>query len=1059
MAAQVIQIPLTGGLKQSVATEYLDPTQNLITVQNGTYQKDGAVQKRPGVAAVTGGAAPVYPPGDPVFGVPKRLITRRQGQELAAINGDGIYSVSPSTGVIASRGLVPGCVATREHIVGGSQPVSGNQAAAFSSPSVAVGGGFQLIAYRDQTGASTSGLSIVSGALYVTLKDANGAVLIDSRYISGNQLAPTAVIVGGYGYVFVGTANTGDINCYTINLATLAVAFVNVVSDALSGYENVFTATPYVGGGTGILFFYGQASSADSVPRYARMESLPAMTLTGAAGLQAASGIVYSVACRHDQSNTGLAWFGWELVTSGPAETNYAAVLAVPAWTTTHAAFSVIASPGGAPRVGVEPMNATQCCYTTAYSAQTITTSGTVVAGTILSILGLGATSGDPFIISRPFRVTSGGVDRIYAMVSYYSASGASGAQNGSYILLDLRAYETSVPLRVVAAMAPRQADLTWVALGVGLPDYNAVSVTGIGQPTAGTFQTLLGITGTQEELTSGGVESTSFMDLGTLDFTGDAWDYCEAVDESFVACGAPSFYDGSGMQEMGFFQWPQGVTVSFAGTSGSLSAGSYTWAILYSGVDNAQQIWRSTYFLTTGTALATQTATLVIPPLPFSNRFLGGAFTISGARVPMIEVYRNTQAAQTIYYFVGSVPCPALQVGGGAYPSAVSFADGASDTLIGTNPLLYTTGGLLDSINPPSFRCILRHNERVWGIDDSGFVVWYSTLFTSSVAPYFNEALTLQFSEGPLTALGELDGNLIAFSANLIWSVAGDGPPLTGQGSTLTTAVPVPTPVGCASWQSLVSFAQGLMFQAPSGGMYLLDRSLNVTYLKECQDIINASVTVVSAALVPGQSVLRFVLSSGTVVTYDWSFTPGRWATASYPASVNSIVVAGGACCFAGADGSVYVEKSSSAAWANYDTGANGLNAWVYDVVTFADFKPSGIQGWAEWEYGQFIARSLDPCDVSVTMTYDYGGATESRTFTQAALASGSPAAPGIVMGRYSPKGSNGQPMAVRISLASLPPSTGSTSTGAGNRWLGIAFKVSQIGAIYDRLGAGVKQ
>jgi hypothetical protein len=49
---------------------------------------------------------------------------------------------------------------------------------------------------------------------------------------------------------------------------------------------------------------------------------------------------------------------------------------------------------------------------------------------------------------------------------------------------------------------------------------------------------------------------------------------------------------------------------------------------------------------------------TLTIPPLPFSNRFVG-------SRSPMIEVYRNTQADQLHFYY--HVPTRRSRVRGSA--------------------------------------------------------------------------------------------------------------------------------------------------------------------------------------------------------------------------------------------------------------------------------------------------------------------------------------------------------------------------------------------------------
>jgi len=1055
----VVQVPFTGGIKQSVADEHLDASANLLTVVNGRYARDGSVEKRNGMQQI----GPVHVPGDPTLGTPQRLITRRMGQELAVIDGDSLFSVSTSTGIVAQRGLIPACVATREHILGGSLEV-GAQGVAYCSFSLAEGNGFRAVVYRDTTGSATSGnIPINSGNVYFSLYDLAGTILVSSYLVlSGNYLAPQVVIVGTYAYMFAGDVGTGHIDCQVLNLTTLAwTVGAHVVTDALAQYEYVFSVTPYVSGpATGILMLYGQASAGNSRPRYLRLEALPAVTVTASGYLAGATAIMSLASCRYD-GTLGVVWFGYEIATGWASFTSYAACLST-AWATIAGAFAVVtAATNTMYLIGVEPCSATQCCFATRYNVQTVTTGGTVTAASVLLILSAGITAGDPVLVSRPFRVTSGGVTRVYGMISIQSSAVHSGQANFTFYLIDLRSLETAVPFRVVACLAPRQGDPQYGILAGAISDFRPIDVTGVGNPVAGTYRTIVGVSGSQEELVST-TEITSFTDLATLDFTGSGnCDYCESAMESYVSSGVPSFYDGAGVSELGFFQWPQGpATVTLAGSGGSLNSGGtnlpYTYCILYSAVDNAQQLHRSTYWsVTTGTPATNDKATLALPPLPFSNRFVG-------PRAPMIEVYRNTQAAQTIYYYVGSVTCPALQVGGGAYPSAVSFVDGTADATIATHSLLYTTGGLLDSVNPPSFRCILKHNERIWGIDDTGFVVWYSTNFSGSNAPYFNEALTLQFAEGPLTALAELDANLVVFSATSIWIVAGDGPNVTGQGSTLTTATSVPSDVGCANWASMVAFPGGLMFQAPDGGMYLFDRGLNVSYQKAVQNWINDDVVVVSAACSPADSLLRFVLNTGLVVTYDYVLA--RWAQESYPltnepgalSSVCCSVVSAGAWCCGSSHGGLFVEKTDLSAYQCFDL-IGATRQWVPMTVTLADFKPGGLQGWAELEYMQWMAHSLDPCDVTVTMAYDGGQNPETRTFTYAALSMGTVAAPNILFARASPSAANAQSASIRVTLLDAPPTGGASTTGAGNRWLGVAFKFSTLGPMYDKLTAAV--
>ena len=72
MPSQIIQLPFTGGIAQKVAQEYVDPSTALLDVVNGVYTKDGGVDKRLGIAALSNAQLP----GDPTMGPVLKLLSR-----------------------------------------------------------------------------------------------------------------------------------------------------------------------------------------------------------------------------------------------------------------------------------------------------------------------------------------------------------------------------------------------------------------------------------------------------------------------------------------------------------------------------------------------------------------------------------------------------------------------------------------------------------------------------------------------------------------------------------------------------------------------------------------------------------------------------------------------------------------------------------------------------------------------------------------------------------------------------------------------------------------------
>jgi hypothetical protein len=355
----------------------------------------------------------------------------------------------------------------------------------------------------------------------------------------------------------------------------------------------------------------------------------------------------------------------------------------------------------------------------------------------------------------------------------------------------------------------------------------------------------------------------------------------------------------------------------------------------------------------------------------------------------------------------------------------------------------------------------MIRHVDRLWMIDDTGQVIWYSSNFGEGDAVLFNETLTLQFTKETLTALADLDDKIVAFSERSIWYVEGYGPPITGIGSDLTTSVQVPTETGATDWRSVVTVSNvGIFFQSPVNNLiYLLDRGLGVTCVGlVVQDWFPPGTLVIAASQMPLSTEIRFVLSTGYVVTYSTTFE--RWSRQLYvPTFSHAIIPLGGPWTAAASDGHVYEENEPSGAAPYFDTLAAGGTQWVTTTIRLAPFKPGGLQGAAQLDFVQPLARSLDPADMVVALAYNYGTTRETKTFRWSALSTGSPAAPGIVLARASPAGVYSQPMAVALTLSDAPPTGGVASTGEGMRWLGVAFSVSGIGNVYDQLNSGVRQ
>jgi hypothetical protein len=1076
MPSQIIQIPFVGGVQQKIAEEYIDPSTALLDVVNGVFTADGAIDTRLGIAPLS--SFPI--PGNPAMGAPVKLLSR--GAEVLATDGDALYSYAPDGPAPgwSQRSLVSPCVATRAPIA--TLPTQ------TACHGFAEGSGRRMLVWRDEADGT-----FVGGTVFYAVQSlATGAFVVPRATVGANGVMPVVVYQGGNFFVFYASdQGIGTIVGTAINPNGVILSQSSIVTDGdchaggTNTTSTVFDATPEVGG-TGLLLIYSQldADGVSSSPRYLRLEALPALTISASAVVQNynTTGSRTTLCTTRYDGTLGVVWYFWETLTGS----TYA--LSASAYTTafavTSAAFNVGAllpdfnGARSALVISVEPLTvapnprALFLAYTRSSNGpaglglQLSQVATSIAAGAAAAAeYGYSGILGGGFgpscaMLSRPFRATVGAVTRCYVLIQFSQPVTALAIQNCSTFLMDTGAYSasTTVRPRVAAVLAPRQSDTALASQQQGM-DFRVAVPSGISAPASPQFHALIGIIEGEEFGDSlGSVGAATTLNVATLDFTvATGWQYAEGNGETWVSGGVPSVVSPGGVSEDSFFSWPLCSLQQAA--SGSLTLlGVYQVATCWSQVDDAGLIHRSAFtsaqFTLTG---SNQTINVTTPDLSFTNRF-------TASRQPYLEVYRS-QANQTTLYFDGTVPCSASDT---SYATPLTYSITTSDAIVATRPLQYTTGGVLDSINPPSMRARLRHVDRLWGIDDTGLVIWYTTVFNAGDAPYHNESLTLSFTQEQLTALADMDDKLVAFSATSIWYVEGYGPAPTGLGSDLTIAVKVPTDTGAADWRSVVTvptvgqFPGGVFFQGPANNLiYLLDRGLTVTCVgKMVQDWFTptstfAGATVLAAQMVPLGTQVRFLLSSGFVATYD--YVQQSWSRQLYPpALVHSIQPVTGAWVAASSDGHVYAENAPTIAAPYFDTLSTGLTQWIAPKIRMASVKPGGLQGGAQLDFVQGLSRLKDPCDVLVTATYDYGVASETRIFKYSDLVRQSAT---LGQWRFSPDATLSQPMAVSITLSSAPPTGGTPVTGQGMRWLGVLFSTSLVSPFYDKLGPGVKQ
>jgi hypothetical protein len=148
-----------------------------------------------------------------------------------------------------------------------------------------------------------------------------------------------------------------------------------------------------------------------------------------------------------------------------------------------------------------------------------------------------------------------------------------------------------------------------------------------------------------------------------------------------------------------------------------------------------------------------------------------------------------------------------------------------------------------------------------------------YSKQVTPGIAVEFSQLFDTQIGSrgGDTLAIFPLDDKLIFFKETDLEYMVGDGPAPTGSQNDFSDPQLITTDVGLKDVRSVVQMPLGLMFKSTKG-IYLLDRSLNATYIGADVDAYNSDV-VVSANLMPDRNEVRFEMLSGVTLVYDYFY------------------------------------------------------------------------------------------------------------------------------------------------------------------------------------------
>lgn len=574
--------------------------------------------------------------------------------------------------------------------------------------------------------------------------------------------------------------------------------------------------------------------------------------------------------------------------------------------------------------------------------------------------------------------------------------------------------------------------------LTLGLP---GVTVTGSVAQIPYLFKDLiepLSVQNNTQQTTTGGVYAQTGINLASFNFDLDSFTSIEIANGIQVGGGFGWLYDGFMPVEQGFFVWPENVEVSGVSTAGGLIAQQYFYQAIYEWTDNQGNIQRSaasipvSYTIVTAPANFTANRTSGSPTLAsvsaFTNLQVGQP--ISGTGIPAstyilsmdtgagtitmsqnatsgtatsttvtpttlaslnvnVPTYRLTykvntpvkiliyrwSAAQQIYYQTTSVTSATLS---STTSDSVTFVDSHSDAQISGNSVIYTTGGVVEDIAPPSTNIMTTFDTRGWLINaEDPNVLWFTKSIIEATPPQWSDQLTMYIAPnagtvsttGPMTAIAPMDDKLIIFKKNAMYYINGIGPDNTGNPNPAYNGpIFITATVGCTNQNSIVLIDKGLMFQSAKG-IYLLPRGISEpVYIGAPVEDFNAS-TVQSAVSISNANEVRFTLNTGQTLMYDYFFS--QWGTFEGAPAVSSCIYQNQHTLIS-ASGLVYQETPG--------IYLDGVNPVLMGFTT-GWINWNAIQGFQRFYHFYFIGKYHSPHKLNIQLYYNYNESAYQST------------------------------------------------------------------------------
>jgi len=492
-----------------------------------------------------------------------------------------------------------------------------------------------------------------------------------------------------------------------------------------------------------------------------------------------------------------------------------------------------------------------------------------------------------------------------------------------------------------------------------------------------------------------------------------------------------PWEFDGQETYEQGFLTYPHKLVVALNGAGNLTADKTYSYVAVYEWTDRKDNRHQSSPSpaVTIATSAGNTKTLISVPTLTFTKR-----------SSVAIVIYRTTGNGTIWYRCVTSRNDSTAR--------ADSIVDSISDVDLAEQEALYTTGGILENIQPPQFRVHELYQNRHFVVDERrpGVLIRYSKPIDKGFGIEHSDYLTLECNAdgGRIYALEEFQDRLLIFKENSIYMTYGLGYDNLGTGNNYYDPSLLSNTVGCSNPKLILQTPQGVVFAASDENFYLINRKLQISAFGDPVQNWHSGDWLTSGVVMPENDQVLWLsnLADGYSLVFDWHY--GMWSTWSQHQGTDIMWRQ---------DSDSYILKKDDGSVHYQNTGyVDGVDGYSPELaIETGWYSFAGIAGFARLKRILIVAQNISTHKLLVKVGYNFDPYwTDVNTYDSTDLTA-------FDASEYYGEGldasyvdqayvlevpcSRQKITSVRISISESPR----TSTGASFEIAGIAFEVGK--------------